>query len=270
MQRIDSLDDARLLIFQNLREQYSDAQSSRLFKNNENSIVIVESEKVIRKALASQVQVVAFLALNEYHQRLASELERAGVEDNKRFVIDEALLSITVGYHLHQGVLLAIEQPRSCALEELDFPLIVLNSLMNSENVGAIIRSARAFGIRSLIYDQQCSHPWLRRSVRVSMGAIFGMKLYGSNDLQSDLHWLRLHRGVKIYAAELHPESVDIAHVQIQQPAALILGSEGYGVNPPLLSFADQRVHIPIDSTVDSLNVSAAASILCHHLRSTI
>lgn len=268
MQRIDSLDDARLHIFHNLREQHSDAASSRLFKSNESSIVIVESEKVIRKALDSNVKIVAFLALSEYHQRLATELDRAEVDDNKRFIIDEALLSRMVGYHLHQGVLLAIEQPPSCALDELDFPLIVLNSLMNSENVGAIIRSARAFGIRSLMYDQKCSHPWLRRSIRVLMGAIFGMKLYCSDDLQSDLHWLHLQRGLKIYAAELHPESVDIARVHIQHPAALILGSEGYGVDPQLLSFADQRVHIPIDSAVDSLNVSAAASILCHHLRS--
>ena len=68
-------------------------------------------------------------------------------------------------------------RPATTPLDELTHPIVALNGLSDPENVGGIVRTCRAFGVRSLLVDKQSCDPYLRRAVRVSMGAIFDMNV---------------------------------------------------------------------------------------------
>ena len=80
-----------------------------------------------------------------------------------------------VGFKLHSGVMAIGKQPVDVNLSELESPVVVMNGIINSENVGSIIRNCAAFGFESIITDKQTSSPYLRRAVRVSMGAVLNI-----------------------------------------------------------------------------------------------
>ena len=73
--------------------------------------------------------------------------------------------------------------------DSLAFTLV--DGLSNSENMGVILRTARAFGVKSCLLSPHCSHPFLRRSVRVSMGGVFGLGFFRSHNLWEDLSALK-------------------------------------------------------------------------------
>ncbi len=262
MQYIESIDDPRIAHYRSLREQHSDPRDD-MHLLSAGSRVIVESEKVVRKALESDIVPQDVLGSEALLQRYDTILNSRGIADKHRYCASEQLLRDIVGYKLHQNILLCVYQPPEQSLEELDFPILALNSLADSENMGALVRSARAFGFNSLIIDDRCTSPWLRRAVRVSMGTIFGMKVHRCQHLGSTLRDLRVDRNAQIVVAELGTKSQDIRELSPEARCVLVVGSEAQGVEESVQAVADFIAHIPISEHVDSLNVAAATAILC-------
>jgi tRNA G18 (ribose-2'-O)-methylase SpoU len=135
-----------------------------------------------------------------------------------------------------------------------------LNGLTSPENVGAIVRTAAAFNVNSLIYDKKSCSPYLRRCIRVSMGNIFQLKVFESENLEDDLIKLK-KLNYSIYSTANISGSVDYTNYSYPQKSALIVGSEGHGIDQNILNASDVILKIPINEEVAHLNASNAASI---------
>ncbi|MFF5208984.1 TrmH family RNA methyltransferase [Streptosporangium sp. NPDC000396] len=148
--------------------------------------------------------------------------------------------------------------------------VLVLEDLVDHGNVGAIFRCAAALGVEAVILSPRCADPLYRRSVKVSMGAVFAIPYARMTNWYDGLAELRT-AGFQTLALTPDQAATPMDRVTMADRVALLLGSEGDGLSSRWLHEADEPVCIPMSpaamaSGVDSLNVVAAAAIACHGL----
>ncbi|MFC7385354.1 TrmH family RNA methyltransferase [Sphaerisporangium rhizosphaerae] len=148
--------------------------------------------------------------------------------------------------------------------------VLVLEDLVDHGNVGAIFRCAAALGVEAVILSPRCADPLYRRSVKVSMGAVFAVPYARMTNWHAGLAELR-EAGFRTLALTPDLSATPLEAAAVGGRVALLLGSEGDGLSSRWLREADEAVRIPMspaamDLGVDSLNVVAAAAIACHEL----
>ncbi len=132
---------------------------------------------------------------------------------------------------------------------------IVLDRLQDAGNVGSILRSASAFGVRQVLAIKGTAALWSSKVLRAGMGAHFGLRLV--EGLQpEDLSALQ----VPLLATSSHADH-SIAEARLPQPAGWVMGHEGQGVQASLMQRCAMTVRIPQPGGEESLNVAAAAAV---------
>lgn len=137
-------------------------------------------------------------------------------------------------------------------------PTVVLDRLQDAGNVGAILRSAAAFGFRQVVALRGTAALWSPKVLRAGMGAHFGLALVERVD-GSDPAVLQA-LGVPLLATSPRAERA-VHDVRLPWPCAWLLGHEGQGVAPALLASCSQSLRIPQPGGEESLNVAAAAAV---------
>ena len=138
-----------------------------------------------------------------------------------------------------------------------------MDGLSNAENVGTLMRNCVAFGVAALISGETCCNPFLRRTVRNSMGAIFKLPVLETVNLVETIHKLSGH-GVRCIAAHPHTDKKVLSQADFTGDCCVVFGSEGHGISPAVLAACDEAVAVPMANDVDSLNVSMAAAIFLY------
>jgi len=181
-------------------------------------------------------------------------------------VADDATISTIAGFDFHRGVIAAADRPELPSLNDALLQtkpggtIIVLPDTSNAENLGSIFRTAAALGVETILLGEQCCDEFSRRVLRVSMGAVFELKLTRSTHLADDLDILN-QRGYQLAAMVLDESATDLADYRPTAPTALMFGSEADGLNESLIARADIRITIPMSENTDSLNLAASAAI---------
>ncbi|HEU4840449.1 MAG TPA: RNA methyltransferase [Ilumatobacteraceae bacterium] len=187
------------------------------------------------------------------------------------YVAPRSVLAATVGFDLHRGAVAAADRRALPSIVELatgdaaTATLGVLEGLNDPENLGAVARSARAFGVGGLVLDPACIDPYYRRTVRVSMGEVLHLPVARATTWPGDLAVLRA-AGFETWALTPAGDADDLWALPIPDRVAVLLGAEGPGLSTAALDAADRRVRIPIADGVDSLNVGHAAAVAFAHL----
>ena len=159
-----------------------------------------------------------------------------------------------------QGTLFVAKLPDTAPPERLTGRRwLVLDGLQDPGNVGTIWRTADAFGADGLILVNRCADPFSPKTVRATMGACFRLPVYEM--VVEDLPGLLERSGLSLYAAAVWKNTVDIETVQLDR-CAVVIGSEGKGVSPELLSLSQKAVQIPMRARCESLNAAAAATVI--------
>ena len=241
----------------------------------EKGVFIAESPTVIGLALDAGCEPLALLTERKFIEgKAAGIIDRCGgvpIYTGER----EVLAGLT-GYELTRGVLCAMRRPASRDFREIAAGarrVAVLENVVDSTNVGAIIRSAAALGIDAVLLTPSCCDPLNRRAVRVSMGTVFQIPwAYIGEDPDRwpnpGLTWLR-ELGFKTAAMALREDSVSIddARLAAEPKLAIVLGTEGTGLTRRTIADCDYTVRIPMQHGVDSLNVAAASAVAFWELR---
>jgi tRNA G18 (ribose-2'-O)-methylase SpoU len=184
------------------------------------------------------------------------------------YVMTRDLMATAVGFDLHRGVVASATRRPVLTVADVATSewtrVVVLEGLNDAENVGVIARAARAFGIEALVLDPTCTDPYSRRTVRVSMGEILHMPVARSSSWPDDLDVL--HRaGFTSWSMTPAADAVDLWHATsaatVPDRLAIVVGAEGPGLTESTMHATSERVRIPIDPAVDSLNVGHAAAI---------
>jgi tRNA G18 (ribose-2'-O)-methylase SpoU len=230
-------------------------------------IFIVESPKVIRRALDAGYEPLAILCEQRHIIGDAADIiERCG--ELPVYTGSRELLAELTGYVLTRGVLCAMRRPVSRSMEEVCQEarrIVVIDSVVDATNIGAIFRSAAALGIDAVLLTRNSCEPLNRRAVRVSMGSVFFVPWTWMDGSLSELRNL----GFRTAAMALTDNSISIDNpiLAVEPKLAIVMGNEGNGLPCETIAEADYVVRIPMSHGVDSLNVAAAAAVAFWQLR---
>ncbi len=155
-----------------------------------------------------------------------------------------------------QGVGFWVNHPGVRHPAALDGDWVLLDRLQDPGNVGSILRTCAAAGITQVGLLAGSAAAWAPKVLRAAQGAHFALKIV--EHLEPD--WVADHLRVPLCVTTLEGGS-DLYSQDLHGPRAWLLGHEGQGVAPHWLGRADQRVFIPQEPGVESLNVAAAAAV---------
>lgn len=238
----------------------------------EQGMFIAESPKVIRVALDAGYEPLALLCERRHIDGDAADII-ARLNGCPVYTGERDLLASLTGYTLTRGVLCAMRRPVPKSVEDVcrgASRIAVVDSVVDSTNIGAIFRSAAALGIDAVLVTQTSCDPLNRRAVRVSMGSVFLVPWTWTNTLDDETqgaehHYINnLHTmGFKTAAMALVNRSINLndSCLKSEQRLAIILGNEGDGLPASTIEHADYVVKIPMRHGVDSLNVAAASAV---------
>ncbi len=244
--------------------------SLRTHLEAEHGLFIAEGTKVITRAAAAGYPVRSLLLGRSRLADLPALAEAADAAPV--YVVPDEVAESLTGYRVHRGALASLARkplPAVSAAIGDARRVIVLEDLVDHGNVGAIFRCAAALGVDAVLLSPRCADPLYRRSVKVSMGAVFAIPYARMTGWYDGLAELK-SAGFRVLALTPDERATPLTSaLGAGRRVALLLGTEGDGLSARWLHEADEPVRIPMNPAaraagVDSLNVVAAAAIACH------
>ena len=255
---VTDADDPRLADYRALKERHLNAEGGRF---------VAESERVVRRLLASALPVHSVLATPPRLRALDDALAPSRRADVPIYVAAQPVLDAIAGFHVHRGCLAIGERPGARALPAGARGVVVLEDLVDVDNLGVIARNAAAFGADALVLSPRCADPFYRKAIRVSLGAVFDLPIVRLARWPDDLDVLR-ELGFSLVAAVLSATATPLPRFQTPARWALLLGAEGPGLSPGAVLRSHHSVTIPMSTSTgaDSLNVATAAAVMMYAL----
>ena len=235
---------------------------------------IAEGVKLTKEAIGAHLPVTHVIIseskkltyLNELH-----ELEKRGFLNKTEVVcLSDGVFEKISTENAPQGMLAVIKYLDFFSYKDIiykeDFFLlpderaIILCSVRDPSNLGAIIRSAVAFGIDRIILSEDCAELYNPKTVRSAMGSLFRVNITRVGSLIELIKVMR-EVGRRVYAAELSDSAISLADISLSARDCVIIGNEGHGIPEEISSKVDGSVYIPISGKTESLNASVAAAI---------
>lgn len=266
-------------------ELYPYATMRRSRDHENHGIFVAEGTKVVTRLLESNFGVESVVLPEKCLPDFQPLLEKRP-EDVLVYVAEKKLLESLTGFSMFQGVLAVGKIPAPVSfqqiLDESPHPqlFVAVDALTNAENLGALVRNCVGFGTHAMIVGETSSSPFLRRSVRNSMGTILQLPIvelarlgqwrrYGTNSFTTELTLVEClkelqARGIRCIAAHPHTDKKILSQANFTGDCCIVFGSEGDGISPEILAACDEAVAIPMPPNVDSLNVGAAAAVFLY------
>lgn len=258
-QHLTELDDADVLPYRSLRN------AERLLHDG---VFVAEGEKVVRALLATDYPIVSMLMSTGRFEQLADELSTRLDDDTVVYTAPDELVDGIVGFTMHKRLMALARIPENPSHEDFILPgrrvYVALQNVADAENMGMILRNAAAFGVDGVLHGPDCSSPWLRRSVRVSVGHQFALRIRRCDELLSELRLLRERFGLRIIGTSPRggsPRVLARAAGNDARPLCLLFGSEAHGLTDEALALCDEVFSIPMRNGVDSLNIANALAV---------
>lgn len=243
-------------LFKHLRSLAKDTQAQR-----RNGQTLLDGPHLV-STYRDRVGLPEMLLISE------SGLEKAELSDllaahdkSETYLFSDSLFMEISGTNTPVGILSVIAIPAP-DLPATDEDWVVLDAVQDAGNVGSILRSSAAAGVRNIILGKGCAGVWTPKVLRAGQGAHFGLNLNEQIDLSS---LLKEYQG-DIYATTLQ-NSVSLYELRQSGPIAWIFGNEGNGVSDEVIESSTLSVTIPIASATESLNVGAAAAVCLFETR---
>ena len=238
-------------------------------------VFIAEGATVLQRALDAGYQPRSLLLAPNRVEPAAALAAAVAVRGAPVSVAAPALLERLTGYHVHRGLLAAMDRrplPAPADLLAGARRVLICEDIVDHTNLGALFRCAAGLGVDAVLVTPSCADPLYRRAIRTSMGTVFALPWTRLQAWPADLALLR---GAGFTVAALSPapdgRGLELAEFAAAAPEriAWVVGTEGDGLAPATLQAAEVCVHIRMESGVDSLNVAAAAAVAFFATRPT-
>jgi len=211
---------------------------------------LCDGVKLLEEAISCNMEVKAVLT--------SSYLPFPLSVDTKVYYSDRSLVDSLSPLKNSQDTLFSCSIPIQVDHVTAQGTHILLDGVQDPGNVGAIIRTANAFGINSVILTEGCADPYNPKTIRASMGAIFRQNIqYLSISELSDIK----DKNFRFIGATLAKDCRKVYEVNYKD-TIIVIGSEGRGISEDILSLCSENVTIPISPECESLNAAIAAAIL--------
>ncbi len=215
---------------------------------------LVEGKKLLDEVIKSNHQIIKIYS----------------VQENLKYDIDTILIDKNIAKHVSRFP--SPSNTFALCRKEIDnvshsFPAILLDGVQNPENLGGISRSAEAFNFNTIFLTKGSVNPFKSHVIRSSMGSslrINFIKIDGIDYFLKELESMN----TKIYVAEKHGK-YNLYELNPTKNSLIIFGNEGHGISENLRKLGE-KIFIPINKKVDSLNLLSSASIIMSYFYSNL
>lgn len=225
----------------------------------EQGLFTLEGLRLCADAAQSGCQVQTLFLTAAAQQKDGERLEALLASAQNIFTVPDevaAKLSDTVS---SQGVFAVLQMLPETALSiQKGGKYVVLDTVQNPQNLGAIARTAEAFGVNGLIVGGGCDR-YNPKALRASMGSLLRLPVFETDDLAATVR--EIGKTVPTFATVPDCTAESICAQDFSGGAAAIIGNEGNGVREAVLSAAQKCVTIPMRGNAESLNAAAAATV---------
>jgi TrmH family RNA methyltransferase len=225
--------------------------------------IFLEGVRLAEEALRSGVEIVEILV----NESFWAKDELSELQQNAVVVADRLFDSITETKS-SQGLVIIAKKPVT-SLEAVSravadtsgIPVTVfLSEINNPSNLGAILRTAEAAGVRGLVISRNSADAFSPKALRAAMGASLRIPIYENAGFDEMLEWAAAHRLVTT-AADISGE-VNYSEADWTEPRLLIFGSESHGLRDEEKGKVRELVRIPMENEVESLNLAVSCGII--------
>ncbi len=228
--------------------------------------MLVYGKNVIREVLDNNTKIFkVFLDNNFNDEELLNKINKKNL---KKFHIDKNKLDKMCNNSTNQGIAADIEEFKYLNIESIEKDnnanfIVILDSLEDPHNFGAIVRTCECAGVDYIIIPKNRSVSVNSTVYKTASGALSHMKIVEVVNLSNTLKKLK-DLGYWIYASDM--DGKDYRSVDFSGKAALIIGSEGRGIKHNLIESSDVIVSLPMKGKINSLNASVAGGILIYEI----
>ena len=236
---------------------------------------LCEGARLCRDAVLSGVEVETCFYTEQAERKYGEYLAPIFAVCGERYEVEEHVGSLLSSTKASQGVFCVCRIPerfgKPLSETELIQPhLLVLENLQDPGNLGTVLRTAEALGVEEIILLGQCADVLSPKVLRASMGAVFRGKLIMEESPQK-LCKLLSAQGYRLHGAVPDRTAKEITAVDFSAGRhAVLIGNEGNGLTEQALALCHDRVTIPMGGRAESLNASAAATILLWEMRRSL
>ncbi|MEK7628185.1 MAG: 23S rRNA (guanosine(2251)-2'-O)-methyltransferase RlmB [Patescibacteria group bacterium] len=232
--------------------------------------IFIYGKHAVMEALAHAPHTIKRVHCSErFNEPEVRELLRA--HKIEPHIMNAGLLDREVGKDTaHQGILAkistqALMQPLDQVLKKMDMKknpcIVILGGLYDPHNVGAVIRSAAAFGVSAVLIPERNQSPVTGTVVKTSAGMAFRIPLVAIGNVNETLRHLK-ERGFWTYGLAM--KGNPLSREKFDRPAVFVLGNEGHGIREKTLDLCDIPLTIAMDPRCESLNAAAAAAVVLY------
>ena len=245
---------AHPLIKQMAELKYRDARRER-------GLFIAEGEKLLSEALAAGIKIKYIFFTQKYEEQAVILGRGAQLIKTNDDIIKKLSESKTP-----QGIICAAELFETYDAAKIkNGKFLALDSASEPGNLGAVMRGAEAFGIDGLIISENSADIYSPKTLRGSMGSAFRIPVYICGNLSVDLTELKIS-GFGLYSLELGGGAKPISEVKFPGKCIAVLGNESFGVSSEISKICE-RIYIPMNGGVESLNLSVAAAVAALYMK---
>ena len=167
-----------------------------------------------------------------------------------------------------QGVMALVRFPKwdaDAILSEENTLLLCLENVQDPGNLGTMIRTSEAAGVRAVFATKDSVDVFSPKVVRSTMGAIFRVPVIYIEDIAA-MEKMLLSAGVSVYAAALS-EKNEYTDVDYRGKCAILIGNEGNGLSDAAITGATSAIKIPMEGRVESLNAAVSAAVIMYEAK---
>ena len=224
--------------------------------------MLLDGEHLIEEAIDSGVAIeIAAFAESVATGPLASRLAR----ETRKVIVSEAVLNAISPVQSPSGIVAIARRPSSdlaAVFTRAPQLVLLLHQVQDPGNIGAIVRTAEACGATGVICSERTADPFSWKALRGSMGSSFRVPLATKQPLASAIATAR-GKGLRVFATNARG-GTSLSECNLRVPAAIVLGGEGGGLPASIIEGADERLTIPMQPPVESLNVATAAALVIY------
>lgn len=228
--------------------------------------MLVYGKNVINEILNSNTKIYkVFLDNNFNDQEIMAKITKRNL---KRFHMDRNKLDRMCDNGITQGIAADIEEYKYLEIEAIEKDsdanfVVMLDSLEDPHNFGAIIRTCECAGVNYIIVPKKRSVGITSTVYKTSAGALNNVKIVEVVNLSNTITKLK-DLGYWVYGAEANGK--DYRKIDFSGKTCLVIGSEGHGLKQIVTNSCDEIISLPMKGKVNSLNASVAGGILIYEI----
>jgi len=232
---------------------------------------LIIGKKAILDAIDNKTLVSATISNKDksFFNKVKAYLPDVKINNDKSFydkVSENANHQFAVGYTNSESKSLDLTTFFNQTKDLTSSLVLIVDSIEDPMNFGAIIRSAECLGVNALIYKKDGQCQITPSVVKTSQGAISNLNMIRVTNLNDTIAKLK-NEGYWVYASCLDKEAHKLSEIKFKGKVVIIVGNENKGISPLVLKNSDFKVYIESSGKTQSLNVSAATSILLYTIK---